>query len=77
LKIKITCPVPEKNLQAGLIYDLPDEQAQDLIDQEKAFEVDQSANLIDVTAAGSSVPTFIEGAKESVKARKTKKDGEQ
>jgi hypothetical protein len=43
MKIKITCPVPEENLHAGLIYDLPDEQAQDLIDQEKAFAIEEPA----------------------------------
>jgi hypothetical protein len=39
MNVKITCPVPEKNLQAGIIYDLPDDEAQKLIDEEKAFEI--------------------------------------
>jgi len=39
MKVKITCPVPEHELQAGLIYDVPDELAFELIEEEKAIVV--------------------------------------
>lgn len=42
MKIQVTCPVPEKNLQAGKIYDLPEKEAQELIKQEKAFAVEKT-----------------------------------
>lgn len=37
MKIKITCPFGE--YQAGLIYGVPDEEAQEAIKNECAFEV--------------------------------------
>lgn len=39
MKIKITHPVPEKDLQAGFEYDLPAKEAKELIKQGFAFEV--------------------------------------
>lgn len=42
MKIKITCPVPEFGFLAGLTYDAPDEIAQRLIDEEKAFQVEET-----------------------------------
>lgn len=37
MKIKLTHPVPEKHMEAGLIYDLPDDEAQMLIEAHKAI----------------------------------------
>lgn len=37
IKITMTCPVPEKELEAGKTYNLPDEEAAQYIADEKAI----------------------------------------
>jgi hypothetical protein len=64
MKVQITCPVPEKNLRAGLVYDLPDDLAQELINKECGFEF-----------AGDDIPatTFADEHPVSIKAEKPKR----
>ena len=40
MRVKITHPIPELGLQAGLIYDLPAKEAQELIKKDLAFEIE-------------------------------------
>jgi hypothetical protein len=39
MKVFITHPIPEKNLQAGLTYELKDKDAAEIIEQDKGYEV--------------------------------------
>lgn len=48
MKVKITHPIPEHSLFAGLIYDLPEEVAREIIEKDLGFATD--VETIDVTA---------------------------
>lgn len=61
MKIKITRPID--GLQAGLIYDVPDEKAAEYISAEVAVKVEDEENLVDVTALGEKTPVYIETKK--------------
>jgi hypothetical protein len=41
MKVKITFPIPEKSLQAGLIYDLPEKEAREIVENDWGFAVDE------------------------------------
>jgi len=62
MNIKMTFPVPEKDLQAGLVYSLPDGEAQDLIDQELAILADEIGD--EVTTFSDKTPSFLDAPKE-------------
>lgn len=40
MKITITCPIPEKGLEAGKTYDVPDVEAAQYIADEKAISAE-------------------------------------
>lgn len=63
MKIKITHPLPD--LQAGLIYDLPEKQAKEIIAKDLGFEID--VETIDVTAMADKNPVHIEAPKRKAK----------
>jgi hypothetical protein len=40
MKVKITHPLPEYGLEAGLDYDVPDEIAQEIIEADKGIAIE-------------------------------------
>lgn len=60
MKVKITHPIDE--LQAGLVYDVPDKKAHEYISDGVAITVDDE-RLSDVTALGDKTPLYIETKK--------------
>jgi hypothetical protein len=60
MKIKITCT--DGKYQAGLIYDVPDKKARELIAVDKAFEITEET--INVSTLSDEFPVYIEGAKD-------------
>lgn len=66
MKIKITHPVD--NFEAGLVYDVPDDQAKEYIAADFAAVIEDE-NLVDVTT--DQYPVYIEG-KRKVKRDKRK-----
>jgi uncharacterized membrane protein len=65
LKIKFTHPTA--HYQAGLVYEMPDKQAQEYLDADIAVIV-EDVELVNATAHGDKEPVFIE----SVKQKKVK-----
>lgn len=59
MKITITCPIPEKGLEAGKTYEVSDLEAAQYTAEEKAIEIVS----IDATAIADEKPVFIESAK--------------
>lgn len=60
MKIKIIHPTAK--YQAGLIVELPEDEAQELISNDFAFEI--AEDVIEVTTLSDEIPHFIEGVKE-------------
>lgn len=58
MKIKITHPA--HGYQAGLIYDVPEKQAQELLKADKAISVADDTELVDVTNYSDTAPAFVE-----------------
>jgi len=56
MKVKITCPT--ERYEAGLVYELTDEKAKELIEKDCAVIADEP--LVEVT---TEKPVYIEGAK--------------
>jgi hypothetical protein len=61
LKIRITHPA--YGYQAGLIYDVPELQAQELLKADYAISIPDDVELVDVTNYSDPAPAFVEGKK--------------
>lgn len=59
MKIKITQKTGD--YQAGIIYDVPEKEAQELIKKDIAFKVVE--DVLEVTSLSDKNPVFIEGVK--------------
>ena len=71
MRIKITCPVREKGLMAGLVYDVPDAEAKILLEQYMAIRVESESELVEVTTPFDKRSVFVEVPK---KARRKEVD---
>ncbi len=72
MKIKITHPI--KDYQAGLVYDVPDKEAQELIKKDYAFEVaDKEKFLLDDFGSLSKI-NINEATEKAFKPKKVKND---
>ena len=68
MKIKMTLTVGD--LRAGLVYDLPDEEAQEHLEADHAVKA-KDVELVEVTAPSDKRKVFVEG-KAKVKDGKRK-----
>jgi len=59
MKVKITCPT--ERYEAGLVYDMTDEKAKELIEKDCAVLAEEP--LVEVTTFSDEKPVYIEGAK--------------
>lgn len=75
MKVKITCPAPDKGLTAGLIYDLPDDVALALKLANMAIDVLEDAVLVDVTTNKDIAPVYVETQKRKPKKEVTHDNG--
>lgn len=58
MKIRITHPA--YGYQAGLIYDVPELQAQELLKADKAVSVADGVELFDVSVHSDPAPAYVE-----------------
>lgn len=67
MKVKITLPMPELGYQAGLIYDLPEKLADELLLKGHAILPDMEREQIEITNLSDPQAVFVEGVKKKVK----------
>jgi hypothetical protein len=65
LKIRITHPVD--GYMAGLIYDVPDLKAAEILKADCGVKVDDDTELVDVSIYDDPSPAFVETTKKKVK----------